>query len=387
MTRFAFVTWDGGGNVPPAVGIAQGLATRGHDVVFIGYEVQRKRFEERGLPFVALRRSGEFDIYATSDPAQRIAGLMANVWASREHLDDVPDAVAATSSDVLVVDFSMQGALASATQVSVPFAVLAHSAIAGLIPPPESPMGAARLTATNRLREGARLPVLARLNEAWTGYPTLVTTIPALDPAAVGADSSVHYLGPIFESLPDERWDSPWAADDDRPLVLVSFTTTGLWDQGGRIRNTLEALAGEAVRVLVSASQPMDLGPIPDNAAIRRFVPHQKVLPFAVATVTHAGHGTVAASLAHGVPLVALPNPVADQPFLAAMVQQLGAGLALDGESGPAAIRMAVQEVMRQPSYAAAAARLAVAIHAAPGVAGAAVELERLALTRSRAPV
>jgi MGT family glycosyltransferase len=225
------------------------------------------------------------------------------------------------------------------------------------------------------------------LNEAWSGYPTLVTTIAALDPAAVGADSSVHYLGPIFESLPDERWESPWAADDDRPLVLVSFTTTGLWDQGGRIRNTLGALAGEPVRVLVSASQEMDLGPIPDNAAVRRFVPHQKVLPFAVATVTHAGHGTVAASLAHGVPLVALPNPVADQPFLAAMVQQLGAGLALDGESGPAAIRMAVQEVMRQPSYAAAAARLAVAIHAAPGVAGAAVELERLALTRSRAPV
>jgi UDP:flavonoid glycosyltransferase YjiC (YdhE family) len=72
---------------------------------------------------------------------------------------------------------------------------------------------------------------------------------------------------------------------------------------------------------------------------------------------------------------------VADQPFLAATVQQLGAGLALDGESGPAAIRTAVQEVMGQPSYAAAAGNLAIAIHAAPGVAGAAVELERLAVT------
>ena len=47
--------------------------------------------------------------------------------------------VAATSADVLVVDFTMQGALASA--------VLAHSSVAGLVPPPESPMGAARLTA------------------------------------------------------------------------------------------------------------------------------------------------------------------------------------------------------------------------------------------------
>ena len=383
MTRFAFVTWDGGGNVSPAVGIAQGLVARGHDVVFIGYEVQRKRFEKRRLPFVALRRTGGFDIYATSDPGQRITGLMANVWANPEHLDDIPDALAATSSDVVVVDFSMQGALASAIRSTAPMAVLAHSAIAGLVPPPESPMGAARLSATNRLREGARLPQLARLTEAWTGYTTLVTTIPALDPAAETADSAIHYLGPIFEAPPDELWESPWADGDDRPLVLVSFSTTGLWDQSGRIRNTLEALAAEPVRVLVSASQAMDLGPIPDNAAVRPFVPHQRVLDGAVLTVTHAGHGTVAASLAHGVPIVALPNPAADQPFLAARVQQLGAGVALDGESGPTAIRNAVRDVMTQPSYAAAAANLAIAIQAAPGVGGAVVELERLAVVAS----
>src|SRR5665811_2103736 len=101
MTRFAFVTWDGGGNVPPAVGIAQGLIARGHEVVFIGYEVQRKPFEQRRLPFVALRRTGGFDIYAASDPGQRIGGLMANVWASPDHLDDIPDALAATSSDAV----------------------------------------------------------------------------------------------------------------------------------------------------------------------------------------------------------------------------------------------------------------------------------------------
>jgi MGT family glycosyltransferase len=244
-------------------------------------------------------------------------------------------------------------------------------------------VGAARLGATNRLREAARLPQMTRLNEAWTGYTTLVTTIPALDPAAETADGWIHYLGPIFEELPDDPWESPWAAGDDRPLVLVSFSTTGLWDQSGRIRNTLEGLAGESVRVLVSASQAMDLGPIPDNAAIRPFVPHQRVLDGAALTVTHAGHGTVAASLAHGVPVVALPNPAADQPFLAARVQQLGAGLALDGESGPTAIRIAVREVMTQPSYAAAAAKLAIAIQAAPGVGGAVVELERLAIVAS----
>ena len=69
MTRFAFATWDGGGNLPPAIGIAQELASRGHHLEFIGYEVQRRGFAERGFAFSALRRSGHFDIYGGADPA------------------------------------------------------------------------------------------------------------------------------------------------------------------------------------------------------------------------------------------------------------------------------------------------------------------------------
>jgi MGT family glycosyltransferase len=379
MTRFAFLTWDGGGNVPPAIGIAQELTARGHEVSFLGYEVQRTRIETRGFRFNALPRTGAFDIYQSHEPAQRLAGLVENVWASAEHLTDVPESVAATSTDLLVVDFSMQGALAAAAQLTVPVAVLAHSSIAGLVPPPGSPVGAARLSATNRVRERVGLKALTRLNDAWLRYRTLVTTIPALDPVADEANALIRYVGPIFERFPDRNWDSPWAADDQRPIVLVSFTTTKLWDQSGRIRNTLEALAGEPVRVLVSGAQQLDIIAMPANAAIRRFVPHALVLPSAVVTVTHAGHGTVAASLAHGVPLVALPNPVADQPFLAARMQQLGAGIALDGDAAPDAIRSAVRMVREQPSYATAARGLADLIRAAPGPAGAAAELEQLA--------
>jgi MGT family glycosyltransferase len=387
MTRFAFVTWDGGGNIPPAIGIAQELVSRGHRVEFHGYEVQRARFEAQGFSFNAMRRSGNFDIYAASEPSRRLTGLIDNVWACPEHLDDVPDALGSHPADVLVVDFLMQGALAAAAHIQTPVAVLAHSAVGALVPPPESPMGAARLTATNQLREQVGLARLARLNDGWLGYVTLVTTIPELDPAAAGAASEVRYIGPVFEHFPDQHWDSPWDRHDDRPLVLVSFTTTGLWDQGGRIRNTLEGLAGEPVRVLVSTARAAELGAVPANAAVRRYVPHALVLPDVAVTVTHAGHGTVTASLAHGVPLVALPNPAADQPFLAATVQRLGAGIALDGESSPDAIRIAVQEVLRRPSYAIAARALALTIHAMSGAAGAAAELERLASPKIISPV
>jgi UDP:flavonoid glycosyltransferase YjiC (YdhE family) len=83
--------------------------------------------------------------------------------------------------------------------------------------------------------------------------------------------------------------------------------------------------------------------------------------------------------------MVCLPNPAADQPALAARVQALGAGLALDGESATAAeIGAAVQHVLADKSFAAAARRLADAIAAAPGAAAVAHRLEQLERQQSQ---
>jgi MGT family glycosyltransferase len=383
MTRFTFLTWDGGGNVQPAVGIAQELIARGNEVRFLGYIPQRAAIEARGLRFSALPRSGNFDLYSERAPEQRLPAIIRNVWACPDHLSDIPDALAAHPADVLIVDFLMQGALAQARRTDIPVAVLAHSSVAGLVPPPDSPMGSARLAAANTFRAAVGLPRMERLNDGWDGLPTIVTTIPELDPAADGAPKTVHYVGPVTERMPPSTWDPPWRPNDGRPLIVVSFSTTQMWDQSSRIRNTLAALGDEPVRILLIArgnSLPPEL---PDNVTVRPFVPHEEVLPSASAMVTHCGHGTVTASLAHGVPIAGLPNPAADQPFLAARIQALGAGVAMDGESSPVIIKSAVRDLLDRPSFGEAAARLGRIIQAAPGAAGAADVLERLARDRN----
>lgn len=379
MTRFTFLTWDGGGNLPPAVGIAQELVARGNEVRFLGYLAQRTAIEARGLAFSALPRSGNFDLYGELASEERLPAIIRNVWACPEHLIDIPDALAAHPADVLVVDFLMQGALAQARRTDMPVAVLAHSSVAGIVPLPESPMGSARLAAANGLRATIGLPMMERLNDGWDGLPTIVTTIPDLDGAADGASKTVHYVGPVAERTSQSTWVSPWAPNDARPLVLVSFSTTRLWDPAGRIRNTLAALAGEPIRALLIAGGNSLQVELPDNVTMRTFVPHGEVLPSVSATVTHCGHGTVTASLAHGVPIAGLPYPAADQPYLAARIQALGAGVAMDGESTPAIIKMALRELLDQPSFREAAVRLGRTIRAAPGPTGAADLLEQLA--------
>jgi UDP:flavonoid glycosyltransferase YjiC (YdhE family) len=131
--------------------------------------------------------------------------------------------------------------------------------------------------------------------------------------------------------------------------------------------------------VLVTAGQArIERQSVPANAIVVERAPHDAILPKVALTITHAGHGTVLASLRHGVPLLCLPNPVADQPILARQVAALGCGLSLDGETAaPGAIRAAVEQLSRDKSYAAKARRLAELISQSAGVSTAVSHLEQ----------
>jgi UDP:flavonoid glycosyltransferase YjiC (YdhE family) len=160
--------------------------------------------------------------------------------------------------------------------------------------------------------------------------------------------------------------------------VLVSYSAAPAWDQTSRLQRTLDGLANEPVRVLVTA-ETTDRSPltVPANAIVMPFVPHGEVLPETAVTVTHAGHGTVTAALAYGVPLVCLPNVMSDQPGLAAQVAALGAGIALDGDTAsPAAIGTAVMTTLTDSSFTSAARSLAGVIDAVHASETAATWLE-----------
>ncbi len=378
MAKYLFVSWDGGGNMPPTIGIAQALRDRGHEVRFLGYETQRGVLAERSLELEVFAKSGQFSARGLGQE-QRIAGQLKAVWACRDHLQELPAAVASYEADLVIIDVLMMGALVAAHSVKVPVVVLVHSAIAGIIPPPDSVPGVRLLAAVNALRAEAALGALQALRANWDHFHALVTTVSELDTAEKGP--RVTHVGPVEERARPSGWASPWSKSDQRPLVLASFSTTGYWDPRGRMKNTLSALAEEPVRVLVCGREVAELGPLPPNAAAVPFVPHAEVLPFAAVTITHCGHGTIASSLRHGVPVVGLPNPAADQPYLGQRVQQLGAGVALEGEASPSEIRAAVRKVLETPSYRSAAQSLGASIAAAPGALGAAVALEQMVAT------
>jgi UDP:flavonoid glycosyltransferase YjiC (YdhE family) len=174
MARYLFLTWNGAGNQPPALALAQTLRARGHEVVFAGYENQRPLFTSRDFRFTPLPRAAA----AWRDAPRELlfAVKVENAWASADHLDDVREALAEQRCDAVVADCLMFGALAALERECVPTALLVHSAPGALLPP-GGPFEAVLRAPVNRVRAKADLPAIATLWEARERFPAFCTSI------------------------------------------------------------------------------------------------------------------------------------------------------------------------------------------------------------------
>ncbi len=110
--------------------------------------------------------------------------------------------------------------------------------------------------------------------------------------------------------------------------VYVTFGT--LWNRDlDAFRVVLEALSAHPVDVVVTLGadgDPAALGAQPANVQVHRFVAQAELLPRCDAVIAHGGAGTMLGALAHGLPLLLLPQG-ADQHYNAERVAAAGAGL------------------------------------------------------------
>jgi len=103
------------------------------------------------------------------------------------------------------------------------------------------------------------------------------------------------------EALPD------WFAElPDRPNVHLTLGT--VFNQNpDAFRAVLEALRDEPLNLLVSVGphqEPGELGPVPDNARVERWLPHGPLLRTCSTVICHGGAGTTLKFLREGIPLL-----------------------------------------------------------------------------------
>ena len=322
-----FVTWAGGGNSTPVIGLATRLIGLGHEVQVVSPDDSTARFAEISVPYEVMAR----------EP-------MA-VRTAIEHAEP----------DVVVVDFMMPAWLSEAESSGVPAVALVHTLYdriaAGLL------TAFTTLDAINAGRRQLGLAPLAAAPDLLDHLDrVLVTSYADLEAAPVPETTNVRYVGAILEEpATDSGWQPPGA-----PLVVASLGTTPGLDDHVVLPNLLEGVASMPVHVLLNAGAHLDattLSP-PDNVTVARYIRHAAVMPHASAVVTHAGLGVTLAALSHGLPMVAIPLG-RDQPATARRVEEVGAGVALPVDASPSDLRDVLGSVLEDPAYRASAQRFA----------------------------
>jgi UDP:flavonoid glycosyltransferase YjiC (YdhE family) len=341
MTDVLMLTCDGGGNVPPALALADELARRGHDVRFLGHPAQADEIRSAGHGFVAYRHAM---LWSGHDPrsSSRAALDFLRFVTDRGCRRDVAEQLERSRADVVVVDALMPGAGAAAAGLGVPHALLMHTFARFFL-------GLQRFEWLGRVRG-------VSIRSAWSSAPlALVATDRALDPAPPTTPKSFVWTGVIEKP--------PMAPSSPRmpPQVLVTLSSVDIPGQDVLLQRILDALATLPVTVIATTGPTIEAAALrrPPNAEVCTYVPHHDVLPTSSLVIGHGGHSTTMRALLHDLPLLILPaDPRIDHPMLGRAVQSAGAGRVLAKSVPAQAIRDTVALLLHDPTYREAAAEI-----------------------------
>lgn len=170
----------------------------------------------------------------------------------------------------------------------------------------------------------------------------------------------------------------PWERLDGRPAVLVSLGTPAGPEEARFLRAAADAVRDLDVQAVLVAP-PGTIADPPPNVLVREHVPQVRLLERMSAVVCRGAFDTVGESLAAGVPMVLAPARD-DEPVIAGQVERAGAGIPVRfARVTPGELRTALGEILTDPAYRDAAARVRDSFAAAGGMAEAADRLEKLA--------
>ncbi len=332
--------------------LALALARRGASVAVVCGTQWQSAIEREGLTF--------FPIPLLEDRPEN-ADFGWVLWQrSRDLAPGIASSLRSFGASLAVVDTLTVPGWFAADLAGVPRVELIPTSLqdpSRSLPPPGMGLAPSRLglrdallrwlhQRSRRVGEEACREARASLGLAPEGPPVLrlVATLPGLEPLRADWPPRTEIVGPM-------EWDPTVPVleppEGDGPLVFLADSSAT-----GRPQTLLalavESLGGYRVACTTFGAVP----PLPSGfvAGVSRQAP---LLDASSVVVCAGGHGMVAKALVRGLPLVIVPGP-GDQRENAARVERLGAGVWVRRGT----LREAVERVLGDPSYAAAARRV-----------------------------
>lgn len=368
MPGALFVNIPARGHINPTLPVVADLVASGEPVTYclppedealIAPTGARFRPVGNNLPAVRDRRGGAMSLVEL--PAAAVRGAVRTVPELLEVVDEVrPSYVvydAYCYAGRLLAELAGLPAVATYATYAMNAAALGSGAFGSLSAPgagsavPALP-GFDEAVAELVQRFGVEAPTLFSL--LLHAEPLNVVFLPrGFQPAGESFDERWAFVGPSLGPRSDPG-ELPLAHLEGGPVAYVSLGTI-YNDRPGFFRASLEAFAGTSWRVVVATGDwvdAADLGTVPPNVALRRWVPQLEMLARAQVFVSHGGMNSTMEALAFGVPLVLVPQQ-GEQRVTADRIAALGLGRRLDPAGvTPESLAEAVAAVTAEPEIA-----------------------------------
>ncbi|HWC82853.1 MAG TPA: glycosyltransferase [Pseudonocardiaceae bacterium] len=378
MSRFLIVVPPFTGHINPIAGVAAELRGRGHEVTWVGDETVLSRTVPGNWP---VHGCGAAPL-APRPPELRGFAALHHLWEKvlvplAEWMEPtVRRAISRVRPDVVITDQQALAGALVAERAGIPWATSASTSselVDSLGDMPKVRDWLTSLLTALRHRIG---------DPAAQGDPRFSPRLViAFTTATLAGEPGrpVLFVGPVGRppvgngGFPLDR------IDPMRATILVTMGTANTDVTGNFLRECAAALRARPWAQGVFADPGDSLLEVAGDFLRVPWLPQQALLPHASAVICHAGHNTVCESLACGVPLVLAPIRD-DQPIIAEQVAAVGAGIRLRFAHARAEhIGRAADQVLTEPSFAAAAGRVRDSFDTAGGAPAAADALEKLA--------
>ena len=388
MRKMVFFCIPAHGHTNPTLGVVRELISRGHQVFYYSYNMMRDKIESTGAVFVSCDEYDQEQRLDAKDGARIGKDLAFSTQILVDTTLALDDAVCEhmkeLNPDCIVADSMAVWGKAVALKLGIPFvsstttfAFNQHSAkimkqspgqIFGMI------FSMSKINKNIKRLQDKGYPVKSILDiiQNDNNIDTIVYTSPEFQPCSKTFSDKYVFVGPSIrpvENVIEKKSDK---------LIYISMGTV-INDSVKFYKKCIEAFANTKYQVIMSVGNLInveDLGAIPDNITISRFVDQIAVLSQADVFLTHCGMNSVNESLYYKVPLVMFPQ-TSEQDGVATRVEQLGAGVRLKNINAKS-IRVTIEKVLNTKSYYEHASKISQGFRKCTGAKGAADKIEKM---------
>lgn len=380
------------GHVNPSLAVIAELVARGHRVSYVNDPSFRELVESTGAEFVPYGTKLPFAANPDDWPSDPVgiqevflddALAMWPVLLERFGGEDRPE----DRPDVVLCDIAGYAGRALGERLGVPVVQLSPTFVGweGFeqdLPEIANAVRAAPGGAAHYRRFADWLTAAGAVQRDVDAFKTrperAIALVPrALQPNADRVDERrISFVGPCFG---DRAHQGEWKRPAGAEKVLLVSLGSAYTNQPAFYRACVEAFAGlpgwHTVLQIGRHTDLAEIGELPPNVEVHRWVPQLSVLAQADAFVTHAGMGGSSEGLFHAVPMIAVPQG-ADQFANADALVAHGVARRLEVDASAEALRAALLELVGDPAVAERLAALSAAGRAEGGTARAADLIE-----------